>query len=123
MRSRFTAYVIKDYRYVLQTYALAQRTNLTVSALADNTQDTRWLSLQVLAHHPKDNTAQVEFKAIYQIDSRYYVMHELSDFVFEAEKWRYTTGVMQKSSGEFTPERNSQCLCASTKKFKKCCGK
>lgn len=123
MRSRFSAYRVKDYRYILQTYASAQRTKLTVSELAENTQDTQWLSLQVLAHYPKKNTAQVEFKAFYQISSTYYVMHELSDFILEAGKWRYTTGVVQKSSGEFTPERNSQCLCASGKKFKKCCGK
>ena len=123
MRSRFTAYVIKDYRYILQTYASSQHTNLTVNSLADSAQDTQWLSLQVLAHNTQDNTAQVEFKAFYKIDSCYYVMHEVSDFVFEDRRWLYSKGVMQKYSGEFTPERNSQCLCGSGSKFKKCCGK
>jgi SEC-C motif-containing protein len=50
-------------------------------------------------------------------------MHELSDFVFEAGKWLYTNGTILKGSGEFTPERNSHCLCGSGKKFKKCCGR
>jgi SEC-C motif-containing protein len=123
MRSRFTAYVIKNYQYILQSYAASQRTKLTLNEFADSAQDTQWLSLQVLNHHSQANTAQVEFKAFYQVGSSYYLMHELSDFVLEAGKWFYTTGVMQKHSGEFTPERNSQCLCGSGIKFKKCCGK
>ena len=122
MRSRFTAYVIEDFPYILQTYASQQRLGLTVSQLADSAQGTKWLNLKVLAHHPHPNTAQVEFKAFYQADRRYYVMHELSDFVLEDDRWCYTTGVIQKDTGEFSPERNSQCLCSSGKKFKKCCG-
>jgi SEC-C motif-containing protein len=123
MRSRYTAYAINDYQYILQTYATAQRIKFTVSELANSAQDTQWLFLQVLNHQTQGNRAQVEFKAFYQVDSSYYVMHELSNFVLEAGKWFYTAGVMQKDSGEFTPERNSQCLCRSGKKFKKCCGK
>jgi SEC-C motif-containing protein len=123
MRSRFTAYVIKNYQYILQTYSAALRAKITVSELARSAKDTQWLSLQVLAHFVEKNTAQVEFKAFYQVHNSYYVMHELSDFVFEAGKWLYTDGAMQKGSGEFTPERNSHCLCGSGKKFKKCCGR
>ena len=123
MRSRFTAYMIENHQYILQTYAAAQRAEITISDLARSAKDTRWLSLQVLEHHVKKNTAQVEFKAFYQVHNSYYVMHELSDFVFESGKWFYTNGAIQKGSGEFTPERNSHCLCASGKKFKKCCGR
>lgn len=123
MRSRFTAYVIKNHQYILQTYTSAQRTKLSVNELANSTQDTQWLSLQVIAHHSHEKKAQVEFKAFYQIDHCYYVMHELSGFIFEGGKWLYNNGIMQKGSGDFTPERNSQCLCNSGQKFKKCCGK
>lgn len=123
MRSRYTAYVIKNYQYILQSYAFSQRNKLTLNELADSAQDTQWLSLQVLNHHSQANTAQVEFKAFYQLDSHYYVMHELSEFVFESGKWLYARGEMQKGSGKFSPERNSQCLCGSGKKFKKCCAR
>jgi SEC-C motif-containing protein len=122
MRSRFTAYVINDYQYILHTYASAQRTHLTIKQLSESAQDTQWLSLQVLNHQTQERTARVEFKAFYQVESTYYVMHELSNFVLEAGKWFYTSGLVQKDSGKFTPERNSQCLCGSGKKFKKCCG-
>jgi SEC-C motif-containing protein len=121
MRSRFTAYVIEDHQYILQTYAAHQRAGLSVSQLADSAQNTQWLSLQILGHRSQENVAQVEFKAFYQVNEHYYLMYELSDFIFEGGKWLYTSGVMQKGSGKFTPERNSRCLCGSGKKFKKCC--
>ncbi|AGH44923.1 YchJ family protein [Paraglaciecola psychrophila] len=123
MRSRFSAYSLKNYRYILQTYILAQRSKLTISELADSSEDTQWLSLQVIAHYSQVNMAQVEFKAFYQIHNSYYVMHEISDFVFEAGKWLYADGVIKKDSGELSQERNSQCLCGSGKKYKKCCGR
>jgi SEC-C motif-containing protein len=123
MRSRFAAYSIKNYQYIIETYASASRTKLTINELAKNVKDTQWLTLDVVAHHVGVYTAQVEFKAFYRVHNCYFVMHELSDFVFEAGRWLYSDGVMQKSSGEYTPERNSQCLCGSAKKFKKCCGR
>jgi SEC-C motif-containing protein len=123
MRSRFTAYVIKDYQYILNTYALTQRSNLSVKKITDNAQHTQWLSLEVLAHNPYNKTAEVEFKVYYLMHNIYYLMHEISNFVFEADKWLYTDGVIQKNTGKITPKKNNQCLCNSGKKFKKCCGK
>ena len=122
MRSRFTAYVINDYQHIFKTYTPAHRATLTINQLATSAQDTRWLSLQVLAHQTQADTAKVEYKAFYKVGDSYFVMHELSSFVFETGSWLYTDGIMQKGSGEYTPERNSQCLCGSNKKFKKCCG-
>lgn len=122
MRSRFSAYVVQDYHYILNTYALEQRAKLTVDTLAESASGTRWLSLQVLKHDTKSSVAQVEFKAFYQLEKTFYVMHEISDFQLEQGAWRYTSGVIQASSGELKVERNTPCLCNSGKKFKKCCG-
>jgi len=122
MRSRFSAYFINNYQYILKTYTPANRSKLTIKELATSAQDTQWLSLQVLAHQTQEKMAKVEFKAFYKMGDSYFVMHELSGFVFEAGNWLYADGEIQKGSGEYTPERNSQCLCGSTKKFKKCCG-
>ena len=122
MRSRFSAYVIQDYQYILQSYASKQRANLTINDLRDNAQDTNWLSLNVLDSHSKEFTAQVEFKAFYQIDTQFYVLHEISDFILENNKWYYQQGVIQKDSGLYSLKRNDPCLCNSGKKYKKCCG-
>ncbi|MEP1446940.1 MAG: YchJ family protein [Paraglaciecola sp.] len=121
MRSRYSAYVTEDYAYILRTYAFEQRADLTVNILADSAKDTQWLSLQVLKHLPHAANAQVEFKAFYKVERQYFVMHELSDFVLIDNKWFYTSGSILKNSGVFEPQRNSQCLCGSGKKFKKCC--
>jgi SEC-C motif-containing protein len=50
-------------------------------------------------------------------------MHEISDFVFEAGTWLYADGIIKNDSGELSQDRNSQCLCGSGKKYKKCCGR
>jgi SEC-C motif-containing protein len=121
MRSRFSAYVIKAYPYILQTYAPEQQANLSLVNLKQHAQDTQWLSLQVIQHNVNNNKAQVEFKAYYCEYKRFYVMHELSDFILLNDQWFYIAGVVQKDSGEYTPQRNSLCLCGSGKKFKKCC--
>ncbi len=123
MRSRFSAYVVKNYHYILQTYGLEQQKQLTISQLAESAKGTKWLGLDVLSHKSINQTAQVEFKAFYQIDAQFYLMHEISDFIFEQRQWRYTSGQILADSGEIFPKRNDPCVCQSNKKFKKCCGK
>ncbi|WP_158968828.1 YchJ family protein [Paraglaciecola sp. L3A3] len=123
MRSRFSAYVLQNYDYILKTYAEKNRKDLFIEQLKQDSIDTEWLSLQVLHHSSKQKTAQVEFKAYYQIGQQLYLMHELSNFIFENDQWLYTTGTMLKGSGKYQQQRNDPCLCSSGKKFKKCCGK
>lgn len=123
MRSRFSAYVIQDYEYILNTYGQKQRAELSEFMLKQNSINTQWISLKVLKHLPKVTTAQVEFKAYYLVDKQYFVMHELSDFELVNGQWFYTTGTMLNETGEYKQGRNTPCLCISGKKFKKCCGK
>ena len=117
MRSRFSAYATNNFQYILQTYTLAERKALSLSDITDNAKQTQWLSLDVINHQTVGNTAQVEFKALYKIAEHYYVMHELSDFNFEDGNWLYRSGIMQKETGEFKPERNAPCPCQSGKKY------
>lgn len=122
MRSRFSAYTVENYQYILDTYATSERANLSVETLKDSAVDTHWLSLKVIDHQSKNQNAQVEFKAFYQVDKCFYLMHERSEFVLEANEWRYSTGAIQPDSGEIKLQRNDPCICQSGKKFKKCCG-
>jgi SEC-C motif-containing protein len=121
MRSRFSAYAIKNYAYVLATYAPTQRQQFSLQALSDSVDNTRWLKLDVLTSSAKDKIGSVEFIATYIVDDEYFAMHELSDFIKKDNKWYYTTGVMQDKSGKLTPSRNDHCPCGSGKKYKKCC--
>jgi SEC-C motif-containing protein len=121
MRSRFSAYAVKNYAYVLATYAPEQRRNLDLSTLRESAKNTRWLKLDVLGYSEKDAVGLVEFIATYALDADYFCIHELSSFIKQDAHWYYTTGVMQNKSGKFTPNRNDECPCGSAKKYKKCC--
>ncbi|WP_395342423.1 YchJ family protein [Ningiella sp. W23] len=122
MRSRFSAYAVKNYQYIARTYAKGYGDDVDETSLAAHDQLTNWLSLDVLEHYEHGTTSLVEFKAYYKIHGQYYVMHERSSFIFEDSQWFYTNGRMMDGSGPFKPQRNSPCICGSGKKFKKCCG-
>lgn len=124
MRSRFSAYAKGDYQYILKTYGASQRAKLSEMDLAEQANNTTWLSLQVLQHIEieKDEMSQVEFKAYYKIGKQIFVMHERSNFEYCDGRWFYTTGVMLDGTKALTPKRNDPCFCGSNKKYKKCCG-
>lgn len=119
MRSRFSAYCLADYQYILDTYCIDGRATLSKDMLGASAQGTQWLSLDVLA----TSEDQVEFVATYRDADGFGRLHERSDFVLEEGYWRYTRGDILPDSGAFSPGRNDLCPCNSGKKFKKCCGR
>ncbi|MFQ3249900.1 MAG: SEC-C motif-containing protein [Glaciecola sp.] len=126
MRSRFSAYVLKNYEYILASYAPTQAKALSVNSLKESAADTVWLQLKVLnsAVSDEEGTGQqgtVEFIATYSVDGEFFKMHELSNFIKQDERWFYTTGEMKEQTGQFLPNRNEPCPCGSGKKYKKCC--
>jgi len=139
MRSRYSAYVIKNYAYILASYAPLQQQNLSQQALAESAQNTKWLRLEVLHSTENEERAKsadsignainvestkngtVEFIATYAVDADFFLMHELSSFIQQDGHWYYTTGVMQEGSGQIIVGRNDPCPCGSNKKYKKCC--
>lgn len=120
MRSRYSAYCIANYDYVLATYAQAQRQSLNVVELERSANGTHWLALRV---HPQNDSEshQVEFSAFYIADRQLGVLHETSNFIQEGGAWRYVDGTLHSDCGAFQPGRNDECFCGSQKKFKKCC--
>ena len=126
MRSRYSAYATRQYSYILKTYGKTQRRDLKLHELKQADKNSKWLKLEVLGFTEQNSTAQVEFRAYYRIDGQpeltFYTLHELSDFCLEDGQWHYTTGKIFDDSGVYKPERNESCLCASGKKYKKCCG-
>jgi SEC-C motif-containing protein len=123
MRSRFSAYVIKNYEYVLATYGPAQREKISIQQLQDSAAGTHWLKLEILKVTQSSKLGTVEFIASYCLDSdaEFYRMHEHSTFEKVDGKWFYIKGIMKDKSGKYLPARNEICPCGSDKKFKKCC--
>ena len=119
MRSRFTAYCLNDYDYILQTYCYSKRQELTENVLRESAAGIMWFALNAISL-PGQEPA-VEFSAFYFEGKRVGVLHETSLFVQEASVWKYQTGTIHQDSGFLKIGRNDQCPCKSGKKFKQCC--
>lgn len=118
MRSRFTAYALSDYDYILTTYASAPRATLSQHDLRASAEQTKWLSLNIIA---LPSPHQVEFKAWYGENGKLGLLHETSSFTLEDDAWRYVSGNLHPDTGYIKKGRNEPCICLSGKKFKQCC--
>ena len=123
MRSRYSAYVIKNFPYILSTYAQQQRQQLSISQLSEDADSTRWLKLVVEDSMTSETLNTVTFSAYYRHGNQFFKMHERSSFVRENGRWRYTSGTMLSDTGLIKTQRNMPCFCGSGTKFKRCCGK
>ncbi|WP_144208108.1 YchJ family protein [Shewanella donghaensis] len=121
MRSRYCAFVMKQFQYLVDTHHPQHLAGLTVEMLAMGADETQWIGLEVITHKQQSAlSATVTFKAWFLNDGDLDAIFECSDFVFENGRWYYTKGE------QFTadlPKRNDKCICHSGKKFKACCMK
>jgi len=118
MRSRYTAFCLKDAAYVLKTWHPSKRPGI----LDFSGDETVWRGLSVLRHEGGgafDSEGIVEFVASYQQGGKLLRLHETSRFLREAGEWRYVDGDIHP---EAKSGRNDPCSCGSGKKYKKCCG-
>jgi len=118
MRSRYTAYCLRDAAYLLKTWHPRTRP----AALDFNGDDTEWTGLDILrqaAGGAGDTEGVVEFAASYRQGGKARRLHETSRFLREDGEWLYVDGDIH---AEAKPGRNEPCPCGSGKKFKKCCG-
>ncbi|WP_370978367.1 YchJ family protein [Agaribacterium sp. ZY112] len=113
MRSRFSAFVLGDALYLLETLHPSKRQANELQLLENNIKSTQWLSLKVI--HSSDN--EVEFVAFYKA-SPFAQLHECSRFCQENKQWYYLDG---QQLPPIKLERNENCPCGSRKKYKKCC--
>jgi SEC-C motif domain protein len=118
MRSRYTAFVVKNQDYLLQSWQLAYR-----PAELELDDSTRWIGLSILDAPPADGVeAIVEFEARMLANGVVDAIHERSSFVLEQGRWLYTRGDMLAPSFQsWKPGRNEACPCGSGKKYKRCC--
>ncbi|MCT7943027.1 YchJ family protein [Shewanella holmiensis] len=131
MRSRYCAFVVNAFDYLIKTHHQTYLNGLTAAQLALG--NTQWLGLAVLEHglidsHHVDFVTDLEsslqafvtFKAWYKHGKSVDAIFERSHFVQQNGQWFYTQGVQMEAA---LPKRNDACVCHSGKKFKLCCGK
>lgn len=118
MRSRYSAFALGLIDYIIDTTLPSQQSLLNKEDIANWSQNSTWLGLQITEHHSLDsNHASVTFIAHWQENNQTYQHQEHSIFVYTDNQWFFIDPtVLNKAS------RNEACICGSHKKFKKCCG-
>jgi SEC-C motif-containing protein len=125
MRSRYTAYVVRDIAYLLKSWHTSTRPDSIDPATIPE-----WSGLNIIRTKKgmeTDSEGVVEFQATAFFRKNVCQLHEVSRFVKENDQWLYVDGDIKNDSlpaEKKAPKvgRNDPCHCGSGKKFKKCCG-
>ncbi|GMR15894.1 MAG: YchJ family protein [Gammaproteobacteria bacterium] len=114
MRSRYTAYSLKNETYLLKSWHQSTRP----ASLDLKNDTTQWLGLKVISSFEKT----VNFVAYFTQDTlnkeKIYALTETSNFIKD-KNWFYLDGQDVKTT-QLT--KNMPCPCQSGKKVKRCCG-
>lgn len=122
MRSRYSAFCIKDIDYLISTHHRSKRQLNEREILTQTIHETQWLGLKILKTDKSQisqGVGYVEFVAFYKSTGEGQ-LHENSKFIFENGQWYYLDGV---TLDPLKFGRNEECWCGSEKKYKKCHGK
>jgi SEC-C motif-containing protein len=126
MRSRFSAYAIKDGQYIFDTYGASQRLTQSVGEIQSWANECSWLALGV--HESGEST--VEFSAYFVVNNTLCELREKSNFSLEQGQWSYIDGDITAHNEITKIKRNDICPCNKyptawsvkrNKKFKHCC--
>lgn len=110
MRSRYTAYTLRNTDYLLATW----HTSTRPASLELQHEHVNWVKLKILG---RDDT-HVLFIAYFADQQQFFALKENSRFVYENKQWFYLDG----ENESFGPlSKNGDCPCGSGKKFKRCC--
>lgn len=113
MRSRYTAYILKNENYLLKSWHESTRPD----SLDLTNDSTQWKKLKIISATEND----VHFVAYFTQDTlnkeKIYALTEISRFVKD-KNWQYLEGENVKTV-QLT--KNMPCPCQSGKKYKRCC--
>jgi len=118
MRSRYSSYATKNIEYLLDTSCeVINRTKerIDIETFANG---AYFQHLEIIS----EQEYIVEFKVYFIMDEKQQLLYEKSNFIHNSSgSLCYKDGKTELIN--FTPKRNSICICGSTKKYKQCCGK
>lgn len=95
MRSRYSAYVLKNADYLIYSHHPKQHRRDDRTSLEQLFENIRWEGLEIISTsqgQPDDAIGKVEFKAHYLIDAERSCMHERSRFRRYEGRWVYWDG-------------------------------
>lgn len=126
MRSRFTAHVAHDWRYLHRTYRPTAGKPYVEEEEADAA-PLAWSRLEIHAHEPgaTPDIATVDFSAFFVNEHGEHALQEKSEFVRTNGQWIFTrtlrTGPAPVRATGPKVGRNDPCPCGSGRKYKHCC--
>ena len=130
MRARYTSYVTGDIDFLKASSTAEVQAEFDEEASRSWSRAATWHGLEIVRTEQGgagDETGVVEFRALYSANNEFCNHHEVSQFVREADGWKFKDGEMlpEKPIVREGPKvgRNDMCPCGSGKKYKKCCGK
>lgn len=118
MRSRYSAYCLKNVPYLLATLAPDQQQIGLAAEISQFANSVHFCKLAINATQTQENTGIVDFAAYFISGQTLEVLAEVSDFIY-TDRWYYHSGAVTTfSAGKLS--RNDPCPCGSGKKFKQC---
>ncbi len=118
MRSRYSAYALRNEDYLLQSWHISTRPESLELPPED-----QWLGLEIVSAPVVAGTqGWVEFSARFRLVGRIEQLHERSRFIYESGRWFYIDGQLHTSAKPDKIGRNALCRCGSGRKYKRCCG-
>ncbi len=98
MRSRYSAYVLGELAYLVDTTHPSRRRPGLEADYRSTAESIQWLGLEIMACSQgteMDKTGKVEFQASYMQGGQGSIHHEKSRFKRHAGKWKYLDGVVE----------------------------
>jgi len=98
MRSRYSAYALKQIDYLMTTThrdhpQYQKNTALWRKVMNDYCNNTHFLGLTIVQHEPGDTEASVTFKATLSQNGHTFVLAEKSRFKKIGRRWLYHSGI------------------------------
>jgi SEC-C motif domain protein len=120
LRSRYSAYVIKNSDYVAKTDV--QPNLKSIEDWMRASQFTELRVGEIRGGGKDDSQGTIVFEADYTANEHKHLHRETSQFEKRDGRWMFLYGKQNPTRAEKTPGRNDPCMCGSNKKYKKCCG-
>ncbi len=124
MRSRYSAYVMKELPYLRLTLSPGEQATFDINSAREWAETADWLGLEILSASgaEADKKGRVEFIASYRQHGIEHTHREVSKFKRIGEQWYYVSGqVIPTIPAGITISRSAPCPCGSGKKYKRCC--
>ena len=125
MRSRYTAFVIRNLDYVERTHAPEVYDDFNRAEAERLAEACEWLGLEIRTSTETGDTAEIEYVLKFRREQQNIAKVALSRFRRDDGQWLFVSSDMNPPVAPLRISkvgRNDPCPCNSGKKAKKCCG-